>query len=129
VCFRCIIILSYRVTFFLNVLCKLIIHQKALYDFFFEKSCKVVLLLFIINISISLEDQYTLKNKYIEKHIEQRIRWYDNNRDDFFLIIFLKVFDFQIYQWLSLVYNMLYYGNDNRIEYYLTNIEKRSNSK
>ena len=52
--------------------------------FFFEKSCKVVLLLFIINISISLEDQYTLKNKYIEKHIEQRIRWYDNNRDDFF---------------------------------------------
>lgn len=44
-----------------------------------------ILLLFIINISISLEDQYTLKNKYIEKHIEQRIRWYDNNRDDFFI--------------------------------------------
>ena len=42
--FRCIMSLSYRVTFLCNVLDKLIIHQKALYDFFFmKKSCKVVL--------------------------------------------------------------------------------------
>lgn len=40
--FRCIMSLSYRVTFLCNVLVKLIIHQKALYDFFFMKSCKVV---------------------------------------------------------------------------------------
>ena len=32
--FRCIMFLSYRVTFLCNVLVKLIIHQKALYDIF-----------------------------------------------------------------------------------------------
>ena len=32
--FRCIMILSYRVTFLCNVLVKLIMHQKALYDIF-----------------------------------------------------------------------------------------------
>ena len=32
--FRCIMSLSYRVTFLCNVLVKLIIHQKALYDIF-----------------------------------------------------------------------------------------------
>ena len=41
--FRCIMFLSYRITFFHNVLGKLIIHQKVLYDiFYFRKSCKVV---------------------------------------------------------------------------------------
>ena len=40
--FCCIMILSYRVTFLCNVLVKLIIHQKALYDIFLWKSCKVV---------------------------------------------------------------------------------------
>lgn len=35
--FRCIMSLSYRVTFLCNVLCKFIIHQKALYDFFLMK--------------------------------------------------------------------------------------------
>ena len=39
--FRCIILLSYRVTFLCNVLGKLIIHQKDLYDvFFYEKVVK-----------------------------------------------------------------------------------------
>ncbi len=39
----CIMFLSYRITFFHNVLGKLIIHQKVLYDiFYFRKSCKVV---------------------------------------------------------------------------------------
>ena len=32
--FRCIILLSYRVTFLCNALSKLIIHQKVLYDIF-----------------------------------------------------------------------------------------------
>ena len=32
--FRCIMFLSYRVTFLCNVLVKLIIHQKVLYDIF-----------------------------------------------------------------------------------------------
>ena len=40
--FRCIMILSYRVTFLCNVFSKFIIHQKALYDIFLWKSCKVV---------------------------------------------------------------------------------------
>ena len=41
--FRYIMFLSYRITFFHNVLGKLIIHQKVLYDiFYFRKSCKVV---------------------------------------------------------------------------------------
>ena len=35
--FRCIMFLSYRITFFHNVLGKLIIHQKVLYDIFFMK--------------------------------------------------------------------------------------------
>ena len=35
--FRCIMFLSYRVTFLCNVLVKLIIHQKVLYDFFMKK--------------------------------------------------------------------------------------------
>ena len=35
--FRCIMILSYRVTFLCNVFGKFIIHQKALYDVFFMK--------------------------------------------------------------------------------------------
>ena len=34
VSFRCIMFLSYRVTFLCNVVGKLIIHQKALYDIF-----------------------------------------------------------------------------------------------
>ena len=34
VSFRCIMPLSYRVTFLCNVLVKLIIHQKVLYDIF-----------------------------------------------------------------------------------------------
>ena len=38
--FRCIMLLSYRVTFLCNVLDKLIIHQKALYDIFYEKVVK-----------------------------------------------------------------------------------------
>ena len=38
--FRCIIILSYRVTFLCNVFGKFIIHQKALYDIFYEKVVK-----------------------------------------------------------------------------------------
>ena len=38
--FRCIMPLSYRVTFLCNVVCKLIIHQKALYDIFYEKVVK-----------------------------------------------------------------------------------------
>ena len=38
--FRCIMSLSYRVTFLCNVVCKLIIHQKALYDIFYEKVVK-----------------------------------------------------------------------------------------
>ena len=38
--FRCIMFLSYRVTFLCNVVCKLIIHQKALYDIFYEKVVK-----------------------------------------------------------------------------------------
>ena len=33
-------LLSYRVTFLCNVLVKLIIHQKALYDIFYEKVVK-----------------------------------------------------------------------------------------
>ena len=41
--FRCIMILSYRVTFLCNGLGKFIIHQKALYGIFLcKKSCKVV---------------------------------------------------------------------------------------
>ena len=32
--FRCIMFLSYRITFFHNVFGKLIIHQKVLYDIF-----------------------------------------------------------------------------------------------
>ena len=40
--FRCIMFLSYRVTFLCNVVSKLIIHQKVLYDIFYEKSCKLV---------------------------------------------------------------------------------------
>ena len=40
VSFRCIMPLSYRVTFLCNVVCKLIIHQKALYDIFYEKVVK-----------------------------------------------------------------------------------------
>ena len=40
VSFRCIMSLSYRVTFLCNVVCKLIIHQKALYDIFYEKVVK-----------------------------------------------------------------------------------------
>lgn len=43
--FRCIMNLSYRITFFHNVFRKLIIHQKILYDYFICKSCKVVSLL------------------------------------------------------------------------------------
>ena len=35
--FRCIMLLSYRVAFLCNVFLKLIIHQKTLYDIFFEK--------------------------------------------------------------------------------------------
>ena len=35
--FRCIILLSYRVTFLCNVLGELIKHQKDLYDIFFMK--------------------------------------------------------------------------------------------
>ena len=38
--FRCIMFLSYRVTFLCNVVGKLIIHQKALYDIFYEKVVK-----------------------------------------------------------------------------------------
>ena len=38
--FRCIMILSYRVTFLCNVFGKFIIHQKALYDIFYEKVVK-----------------------------------------------------------------------------------------
>ena len=40
VSFRCIMPLLYRVTFLCNVVCKLIIHQKALYDIFYEKVVK-----------------------------------------------------------------------------------------
>ena len=40
--FRCIMLLSYRVTFLCNVFSKFIIHQKALCDIFLWKSCKVV---------------------------------------------------------------------------------------
>ena len=38
--FRCIMILSYRVAFLCNVFLKLIIHQKVLYDIFYEKVVK-----------------------------------------------------------------------------------------
>ena len=38
--FRCIMFLSYRVTFLCNVLFKLIIHRKVLYDIFYEKVVK-----------------------------------------------------------------------------------------
>ena len=38
--FRCIMLLSYRVTFLCNVFLKLIIHQKVLYDIFYEKVVK-----------------------------------------------------------------------------------------
>ena len=38
--FRCIMLLSYRVTFLCNVFSKFIIHQKALYDIFYEKVVK-----------------------------------------------------------------------------------------
>ena len=40
VSFRCIMLLSYRVTFLCNVFSKFIIHQKALYDIFYEKVAK-----------------------------------------------------------------------------------------
>ena len=42
--------LSYRVTFLCNGFAKLIIHQKALYDIFYEKTCKVVYLFIRISI-------------------------------------------------------------------------------
>ena len=38
--FRCIMFLSYRVAFLCNVFVKLIIHQKVLYDIFYEKVVK-----------------------------------------------------------------------------------------
>ena len=38
--FRCIMFLSYRVTFLCNVFAKFIIHQKVLYDIFYEKVVK-----------------------------------------------------------------------------------------
>ena len=38
--FRCIMLLSYRVTFLCNVFSKFIIHQKALCDIFYEKVVK-----------------------------------------------------------------------------------------
>lgn len=38
--FRCIMSLSYRVTFHCNIFRKLIIHQKVLYDYFYEKVVK-----------------------------------------------------------------------------------------
>ena len=38
--FRCIMLLSYRVTFLCNVIGKLFIYQKVLYDIFYEKVVK-----------------------------------------------------------------------------------------
>lgn len=43
--------LSYRVTFLCNGFAKLIIHQKALYDILYEKTCKVVFLKCLLWIS------------------------------------------------------------------------------
>lgn len=41
--------------------------------------CIYYLILIWIKICMDIDDQYTLKNKYIDKHIDRRIVWYNKN--------------------------------------------------